>query len=74
VELRLKQLLLVGQVFITSSKPSLVINLVIIHMYSLQEQIPEIIVITININHHHRVSKVLLIKEDPMATLNLEHD
>jgi hypothetical protein len=74
VELRLKQLLLVGQVFITSSKPSLVINLVIIHMYSLQEQIPEIIVITININHHHRVSKVLLIKEDPMAALNLEHD
>ena len=74
MELRLKQLLLVGQVFITSSKPSLVINLVIIHMYSLQEQIPEIIVITININHHHRVSKVLLIKEDPMAALNLEHD
>jgi hypothetical protein len=38
-------------------------------MYSLQEEIPEIIIITIII----KVSKVL-IKEDPKAALNREHD
>jgi hypothetical protein len=44
-------------------------------MYSLQEKIPEIIIITIIINHHHKiVSKVLLIKEDPKAALNREID
>jgi hypothetical protein len=44
-------------------------------MYSLQEEIPEVIIITIIINHYHkRVSKVLLIKEDPKAALNREHD
>jgi hypothetical protein len=73
VELRLKQLLLVGQVFITSSKPSLIINPVITQKYSLQEEIPNIIVIIITINHHHKVSKVILIKEDPKAALNCEH-
>jgi hypothetical protein len=39
-------------------------------MYSLQEEIPEIIIITIII----KVSKVLLIKEDSKASLNLELD
>jgi hypothetical protein len=43
---------------------------VITQMYSLQEEIPEIIIITIII----KVSKVLLIKEDPKAALNREHD
>jgi hypothetical protein len=38
-------------------------------MYSLQEEIPEIIIITIII----KVSKVLLIKEDLKAALNREH-
>jgi hypothetical protein len=42
-------------------------------MYSLQEEILEVRVMTININHH-KVSKVLLIKEDPKATLNREYD
>jgi hypothetical protein len=39
-------------------------------MYSLQEEILEIIIITIII----KVSKVLLIKEDPKDVLNREHD
>jgi ribosomal protein L21 len=51
----------------------LVIKLVITQKYSLQEEIPETIVITITINHHHKVSKVILIKEDPKAALNREH-
>ena len=72
MELRLKQLLLVGQVFITSSKPSLVINLVITQKYSLQEEITETRVIIIISNHHHKVSKVILIKEDPKAVPNRE--
>jgi hypothetical protein len=52
----------------------LVINPVITQKYSLKEEIPEIIVINITINHHHKVSKVLLIKEDPKAALNREHN
>jgi hypothetical protein len=51
-----------------------VINPVIIQKYSLQDEIPETIVIIITINHHHKVSKVILIKEDPKAALNREHD
>jgi hypothetical protein len=43
-------------------------------MYSLQEEIPEIIIIIITVNHHHKVSRVLLIKEDPNIALNREHD
>jgi hypothetical protein len=42
-------------------------------MYSLQEEIPEIRVVIIIINHQHKVYKVLLIKEDPKAALNHEH-
>jgi hypothetical protein len=38
-------------------------------MYSLQEEIPEIIIITIII----KVSKILLTKEDPKAAFNREH-
>jgi hypothetical protein len=44
-------------------------NPVITHMYSLQEEIQEIIIITII-----KVSKVLLIKEDPKVAINGEHD
>jgi hypothetical protein len=40
-------------------------------MYSLQEEIPESIIITIIII---KVSKVLLIKEDPKAALNCKLD
>jgi hypothetical protein len=35
---------------------------------------PEIRIITNIINHHHKVIKVLLIKEDPKAALNRELD
>ena len=65
-------MLLVGQVFIISSKLSLVINPVITQKYSLQEEIPYVIIIINTVNHHHKVSKVLLIKEDPKAALNRE--
>jgi hypothetical protein len=51
----------------------LVINLVITQKYSLQEEIPKTIVITITINHHHKVTKLILIKEDPKAALNREN-
>jgi hypothetical protein len=64
---------LVNYLFLIVSQV-LVINLVITQKYSLQEEILEIRVITININHHHKVSRVLLIKEDPKAALNREHD
>jgi hypothetical protein len=43
-------------------------------MYSLQEEIQNTIVIIITINHRHKVSKVLLIKEDPKVALNHEND
>jgi hypothetical protein len=52
----------------------LVINPVITQKYSLQEEILETIVIFIIGNHHHKVSRVILIKEDPKAALNREHD
>jgi hypothetical protein len=52
----------------------LVINSVITQKYSLQEEIPEPIVITITIIIIIKTSKVILIKEDPKATLNREHD
>jgi hypothetical protein len=52
----------------------LVINPVITQKYSLQEEIPETTVIIVTINHHHKVSKVILIKEDPKAALYREHD
>jgi hypothetical protein len=43
-------------------------------MYSFQEEIPEIIIITIIIKHHHKkYPNVLLIKEDPKTALNHEH-
>jgi hypothetical protein len=41
-------------------------------MYFLQDEIPEIKIITIIIYHHHKVTKVLLVKEDPKAALNCE--
>jgi hypothetical protein len=43
-------------------------------MYSLQEEIPDIRIITNILNYHHKVIKVLLIKEDPKAALNRELD
>jgi hypothetical protein len=64
-------LLLVGQVFITISRAKiLVINPVITQKHFLREEIPEIKIITIII----KVTKVLLIKEDPKVALNHEHD
>ena len=62
MELRLKQLLLVGQVFIISSKLSLVINPVITQKYPLKEEIPEIRFITSLLTIIIKVTKVLLIK------------
>jgi hypothetical protein len=63
-------LLLVGQVFIAISRAKiLVINPVITQKHYLREEIPEIKIITIII----KVTKVLLIKEDPKATHNREH-
>jgi hypothetical protein len=41
-------------------------------MYSLQEEIPEVKIITIINNHHHKSNPNLLIKEDPKAALNHE--
>jgi hypothetical protein len=41
-------------------------------VYSLQEEIPEIIIIPSLLNIIIKVSKVLLIKEDPKAALNRE--
>jgi hypothetical protein len=35
--------------------------------------IPETRVIIVTINHHHKISRVILIKEDPKAALNREH-
>jgi hypothetical protein len=69
VQLRLKQFLLVGQVFITSSKPSFSNKPSYYQNYSLQEEIPDIIIIIITNNHHHKVSKVILIKEVPRLLL-----
>jgi hypothetical protein len=43
-------------------------------MYSLQEKIQEIIVIPSSLIIIVKVTKVLLIKEDPKAALNREHD
>jgi hypothetical protein len=42
-------------------------------MYSLQEKIQEIIVIPSSLIIIVKVTKVLLIKEDPKAALNREH-
>jgi hypothetical protein len=55
VGLSLKQLLLVGQVFITSREPSFNNNpKLLTQKYSLQEEIPESVVIIINLKHHHK--------------------
>jgi hypothetical protein len=54
VELRLKLLLLVGQVFITSSKPSFSNKLSYYPKVLPQEGIPETKVIIITIYHHHK--------------------
>jgi hypothetical protein len=50
------------------------INPVITQMYSLQEEIPEIIIIPSTLIIIIKVTKVLLIKEDPKIALNREHD
>jgi hypothetical protein len=48
-------LLLVGQVFITISRAKiLLINPVITQKHFLREEIPEIKIITIIVNHHHK--------------------
>jgi hypothetical protein len=43
-------------------------------MYSLLEEIPEIIIITIIINHNHTCVFKVLMKEDPKDALNHELD
>jgi hypothetical protein len=43
-------------------------------MYSLQEEIPEIIIIPSSLIIIIKVTKILLIKEDLKAALNCEHD
>jgi hypothetical protein len=43
-------------------------------MYSLQEEILEIIIIPSSLTITIKVTKVLLIKEDPKAAHNREHD
>jgi hypothetical protein len=43
-------------------------------MYLLQEEVIEIKIITIIINHHHKSNQSSLIKEDPKAALNHELD
>jgi hypothetical protein len=53
--LSLKQLLLVGQVFITSREPSFNNNPKLLpKQYSLQEERPESIIIITIIKHHHK--------------------
>jgi hypothetical protein len=42
-------------------------------MYSLQEEIPEIIIIPSSLIIIIKVTKLLVIKEDPKAALNREH-
>jgi hypothetical protein len=43
-------------------------------MYSLQEEIPEIIIIPSSVIIIVKLTKILLIKEDHKAALNREHD
>jgi hypothetical protein len=55
VELRLEQLLLVGQVFITSRQPSFINGIKLLPKWdSLQEEVPSTINVIIIIKHHHK--------------------
>ena len=71
VGLSLKRLLLVGQAFISSreisfsNNPKLLTQIVLPPRGNTRNQ---------SYNHHHKISRVILIKEDPKATLNREHD
>jgi hypothetical protein len=68
-------LLLVGRVFIIISRAKfLVIYPVITQKYSLKEEIPEIRIISSLLTIIIKVTRILLIKEDPKATLNHELD
>jgi hypothetical protein len=55
-------------------EPSFSIKPVITKKHSLQEEIPEIIFIPSSLIIIIKVTKVLLIKEEPKAALNREHD
>jgi hypothetical protein len=55
-------------------EPSFSINPIITQKHSLQEEILEIIFIPSSLMIIIKVTKVLLIKEDPKAALNSEHD
>jgi hypothetical protein len=71
VELSLKHLHLVSQVFTTSRKPNFISNPKLLpKWHSLQEEIPNTIKIVIII----KVSRVTLIKGAPKAAHNCEHD
>jgi hypothetical protein len=67
-------LLLIDQVLLLLVEPSFSNNPIITQKYSLQEEIPEIRIILIIAIIIIKVIKVLLIKEDPKAALNREHD
>jgi hypothetical protein len=74
VGLRLKQLLLVGQVFITSRKPSFSNNPKLLpKWHSLQEEIPKTITISSTLIIIIKVSRVNLIKGAPKAAHNYEY-
>jgi hypothetical protein len=61
VELSLKQLLLVSQVFITNEKPSFINNPKLLPKWHfLQEEIPNNVRIIIIIKHHHKMYPELL--------------
>jgi hypothetical protein len=66
-------LLLVGRVFIITSRAKfLVIYPVISQKYSLKEEILEIRIISSLLTIIIKVTRILLIKEDPKAALNRE--
>jgi hypothetical protein len=72
-----KQLLLVHQVFINICIEANFYHRTrvdISNATSLERKIPKTINIIIIINCHHKLSRVSVIKENPKATLNREHD
>jgi hypothetical protein len=48
--------------------------MLLLKWHSLQEEIPKNIIIIVIIKHHHKVSRVTLIKGAPKAAHNHEHD
>jgi hypothetical protein len=74
VGLSLKKFLLVGQVFITSRKPSFINNPKLLpKCHSLQEEIPNTIKIAIIIKHHHKSIQSYSNQMSSKAAHNREH-